>query len=173
MIFNMTLEFMVFLATAFSAVGAITSAFVATMQFRATKIQEHRSLESMYLNRLWLILDKMENSSDVEKEHVYREYIEFCCDQIELRELGRITDDTWRFWSRDMREFYGVIISDQEFENALNVFLSDKRRKRLYYEAMINWPADSLFDPFFHPVTKAPIKKTYKQRWFYRWMNGL
>lgn len=160
------------MAAIFSAVAAFMSVLVALMNFRATKIQGHRSLESMYLNRLWIILDKMENSSGIEKERVCREYIEFCCDQIELRELGRITDDTWRFWSRDMREFYGVIISDQEFENALNVFLSDKRRKRLYYEAMINWPADSLFDPFFHPVTKVPIKKTYK-RWFYRLMNGL
>ncbi len=172
MSFNMELDWMVFWATAFSAVGAIASAFVAAIQFRATKIQEHRSLESMYLNRLWIILDKMENSSGVDKQDVYREYIEFCCDQIELRELGRITDDTWRFWSRDMREFYGAVISDQEFENALNVFLSGKRRKCLYYEAMIKWPADSLFDPFFHPVTKAPAKKIYK-RWFYRWVNGL
>lgn len=173
MIFNMELELMVFWATAFSAVGAIMSALVAAMQFRATKIQEHRSLESIYLNRLWVILDKMGNSIDaLDKKEVYREYIEFCRDQIELRELGRITGDTWDFWARDMKEFYGEVKFDEEFKNVLNAFMSENTRKSSYYKAMMKCPADTKFDPLINPVDGRLAKRRYKFK-ICRWLGGL
>lgn len=168
----MTLEFMLFLATAFSAVAAIMSFFVAVMQFRAAKIQEHRSFESMYLNRLWEILDKAENSSGVDKEHVYRGYINFSCDQIELRELGRITDNTWNFWSRDMKEYYEGVKSEDEFKNALNDFLAEKTRKSSYYKALMECAAGVKFDPLIDPVNERLAKKRHKFK-LGRFFDGL
>lgn len=172
MIFNMAVEWLVPWATASSAVAAIMSFFVAVMQFRTAKIQEHRSLESMYLNRLWVILDKIGNSSDVDKEHVYREYINFSCDQIELRELGRITDDTWNFWSRDMKEYYEGIKSEGIFKDVLKDFSAENIRKSSYYEALMKCPADVKFDPLINPVDKKLAKKRHKYK-VGRFIDGL
>ena len=71
----------------------------------------------------------------------------FCCDQIKLRELSRITDNTWKFWSRDMREFILEKESDKDFQDALDNFSNTKTQKYKYYTNMMDKSNDRKFDP--------------------------
>ena len=106
----------------------------------------------------------MRDSSGIDNNYAYQDYINFCCDQIELRELGRITDNTWDFWSRDMKEFYERVKSEEKFENALNDFLAEKTRKSSYYEALMICPAGVKFDPLINPVNGKLAKKRHKYK---------
>ena len=51
-------------ATVFTSMTALFTAFIALLQFRTSKVQENRSFESIYLNRLWSILDSLKDSDD-------------------------------------------------------------------------------------------------------------
>ena len=159
-------------ATVFTSMTALFTAFIALLQFRASKVQENRSFESIYLNRLWSILDSLKDSDDSQHKNIYYEYIMFCCDQIELRELSRITDNTWKFWSRDMREFILEKESDKDFQDALDNFSNTKTQKYKYYTNMMDKSNDRKFDPLLSPIRPEIANKRHKYIIF-RWFSGL
>lgn len=159
-------------ATLFTSITALFTAFIALLQFRMFKMQEHRSFESIYLNRLWSILDALKDCDESQYKHIYYEYIMFCCDQIELRELSRITDNTWKFWSRDMREFILEKESDEYFKDALCDIRNTKEQKYKYYITMKNTSNDYEFDPLLSPIRPELVNKRHRFIIF-RWFSGL
>lgn len=102
-------------AEAVTAIASLLTAFAvifAALQVVLHNRQTHRDFESMYLQRFWKVSDlKTEaeisysdskaRAMDLAK-HVY---LELSNDQVSLRELGRITDDTWAFWEEAIYEF--------------------------------------------------------------------
>lgn len=67
--------------------------------------QMHRDFEMLYVQRYWELMDGRSdsfllNSEPNEQDHrVIRGYLQLCEDEIDLRRLGRVTDNTWSFWA--------------------------------------------------------------------------
>jgi hypothetical protein len=71
--------------------------------------QMHRDFEMLYVQRYWAIMDKRRSEwrnnplghaqLHAEDEVLIRDYLQLCEDEIDLRSLGRVTDNTWSFWA--------------------------------------------------------------------------
>lgn len=67
--------------------------------------QMHREFENLYVERYWVLMDKrsadfaLKGRMRKEDGPIVRGYLQLCEDEIDLRRLGRITDNTWQFWS--------------------------------------------------------------------------
>ncbi|MEO8262345.1 MAG: hypothetical protein ABI566_07220 [Pseudolysinimonas sp.] len=76
--------------------------------------QMHRDFESLYVERYWQIMDRRSNDwilkgkTKPEDETIIRQYLQLCEDEIDLRELGRVSDGTWKFWADAIRMQAGV-----------------------------------------------------------------
>lgn len=74
----------------------------------------HRELEMAYVQRYWQLMDDRSGSFVLTREPapgddvVISRYLQLCEDELELRELGRVTDATWAFWSKSMFEQVSV-----------------------------------------------------------------
>lgn len=96
--------------TALFAGAALMVVFTAVDQLRLHNRQLHRELENQYLQRFWTLWDrrteKFKRTGRIKHadEAWIHDYLTLCKDQVELRELGRVTDDTWDFWARDMAD---------------------------------------------------------------------
>lgn len=95
------------LASALTALAVIFAALQVVLHNRQT----HRDFESLYLQRFWSISDKQNealeastSSREASTDSANHAYLELSNDQISLRELGRITDGTWRFWEEAIHE---------------------------------------------------------------------
>ena len=73
--------------------------------------QIHRELESQYTQRFWELWDcrptkffRTNRVSSSVRPWV-ESYLALSNDQVELRERGRVTDDTWDYWARDIIRF--------------------------------------------------------------------
>lgn len=68
--------------------------------------QMHRDFEMLYVQRYWELMDKRSdefllNDDLMEMDRrVARGYLQLCEDEIDLRKLGRVTDNTWGFWAQ-------------------------------------------------------------------------
>lgn len=97
--------------TAVFAGAALLVVFTAVGQLRLHNRQLHRELETQYLQRFWSVWDartaKFKRTGSIKHagQEWVQDYLTLCNDQVELRELGRVTDDTWRFWARDIARF--------------------------------------------------------------------
>lgn len=99
------------------ALTAITSVFTAAaVIFAAIQVtyhnrQMHRDFETLYLQRYWEVMDErskalmVEGKSRKDDEKVIHKYLDLSDDQVSLRALGRITDDTWRFWEEAIYQY--------------------------------------------------------------------
>lgn len=73
--------------------------------------QMHREFETQYLLRFWQLMDRRSNAMRAEKgltkedELLLLDYFSLSEDQIALRGLGRVTQDTWNFWRSDIKSF--------------------------------------------------------------------
>lgn len=97
--------------TALFAGLALFVVSAAVSQLRLHNRQLHRELENEYLQRFWAIWDgrtqKFKRTGNI--KHAggpwIQDYLTLSSDQVELRERGRVTDDTWDFWARDIARF--------------------------------------------------------------------
>lgn len=70
--------------------------------------QMHRDFELLYVQRYWELMDRrsaafaLEHEATAEDRLVIRAYLQLCEDETDLRGLGRVTDNTWRFWARSI-----------------------------------------------------------------------
>jgi hypothetical protein len=94
------------------AVDAITALAIvfAAWQLLSHSRQMHRELEGLYVQRYWELMDQRSESFIVEGDprprdrRVIHAYLQLCEDEIDLRRLGRLTDNTWKFCAKP----YGV-----------------------------------------------------------------
>lgn len=97
-------------------VQAVTAAaiFLAGWQLLYHSRAMHRDLEMAYVVRYWQLMDDRSPQFVLTREPglgddvVIMRYLQLCEDELELRELGRVTDDTWRFWSSAMHDQVSV-----------------------------------------------------------------
>ncbi|GHD81932.1 hypothetical protein CLV85_0133 [Salinibacterium amurskyense] len=67
--------------------------------------QMHREFEQLYVTRYWVLMDQRSAGFTItgrarkEDRPVVRGYLQLCEDEIDLRRLGRVTDNTWEFWA--------------------------------------------------------------------------
>jgi hypothetical protein len=97
--------------TAFNAIASGFTALaviVALFQLRGARQQAHRDFENLYVQRFWEISDSFSASSRTHlPDRKFKRqdipaalaYLQLCEDEIDVRSLGRVTNDTWRFWS--------------------------------------------------------------------------
>lgn len=99
--------------TALVAVVTLIAVVLAAVQIRFINLQMHREFEMQYLLRFWQLMDrrsaKLKSGGKPTRADrlLLGEYLTLCEDQIELRGLGRVTDHTWSYWSRDIRGMCG------------------------------------------------------------------
>lgn len=127
------------LAAGFAGV-ALFAVLAAVGQLRLHNRQLHRELENQYLQRFWNLWDarsrKFKRTDKVKDAGStwIRDYLTLSNDQVELRERGRVTDDTWDFWARDLAGFCFAYpqLAREAKDNyaALGKLLSDTQIKR-------------------------------------------
>ena len=92
-----------------SAVTQVVTALaigVAAWQLFFHGRQTHRGFEQLYVSRYWVLMDQRSAHFAVtgralrRDRPVVRGYLQLCEDEIDLRRLGRVTDNTWEFWAR-------------------------------------------------------------------------
>lgn len=93
-----------------SAITLITIVF-AFLQIKSSNKQMHREFESMYIGRFWEIIDEFSDSfifqnipENSDKRVAYK-YLSLSNEQVGLKAHGRITDETWEYWSKDIKNF--------------------------------------------------------------------
>lgn len=78
---------------------------VAAIQLIFHSRQMHREFENLYVARYWELMDRRSRSFVVDRiptekdRPIIRAYLQLSEDEIDLRRLGRVTDNTWRFWA--------------------------------------------------------------------------
>lgn len=97
--------------SAVSTIAALTAILAAVTQMRLQSQQIHRELESQYTQRFWSLWDSRPtkffrtNTISRSVRPWVESYLALSNDQVELRERGRVTDDTWDYWARDIVRF--------------------------------------------------------------------
>lgn len=97
--------------TALFAGLALLAVLAAVGQLRLHNRQLHRELESQYLQRFWNVWDartsKFKRTGKIRDAGSawVQDYLTLSNDQVELRQRGRVTDNTWDFWARDIIRF--------------------------------------------------------------------
>ena len=101
--------------TAIAAVATTVGVLLILPQLRAAQRQRHRQFEDLYIQRYWSIIDRMSIECDWSKfkvggsgkllpgdEAAIRAYLWLCEDQLDMRRLGWVTDETWNLWCAGM-----------------------------------------------------------------------
>jgi hypothetical protein len=80
----------------------------AAFQLMFHSRQMHRDLEMAYVGRYWSLMDerslefvRSEQVSDRDRVVIFK-YLQLCEDELDLRQIARVTDNTWGFWSQSM-----------------------------------------------------------------------
>lgn len=151
--------------TALFAGLALLVVFAAVGQLRLHNRQLHRELENQYLQRFWSLWDarsktfRRTGKSKHARPGWIQDYLMLSNDQIELRGRGRVTDDTWDFWARDIARFcfaYPELVREAEAKYpAVWRLLSDERTKLAVADRSV-----AVYDPLGWPSWK-------------RWRQGL
>jgi hypothetical protein len=80
---------------------------IAILTVRAAHLQRRRQFETIYVQRYWTLLDQLSLDAlrsrqrpqiSVTDQRVIRSYLRLCEDELELRQAGWITRETWRIW---------------------------------------------------------------------------
>lgn len=127
--------------SAIATIAALAAIKAAVNQMQLQSRQLHRELESQYTQRFWVLWDSRPheffrtNIIDKSDQPWIESYLALSNDQIELRERGRVTDDTWDFWVRDIIRFCysydSLIVEAQNGFTALSKMLSSERTRDL------------------------------------------
>jgi hypothetical protein len=118
--------------------------------------QTHREFEHLYVARYWALMDRLslafaiEGQVCKEDKPVVRGYLQLCEDEIDLRRLGRITDNTWKYWSQASL--------DQASESAYTNELAELNES--HYPLLRTLIGSGGADPL-------------KRRWLWRKLHGL
>jgi hypothetical protein len=82
----------------------LVAIILAAWQLLFHSKQMHRDFEVLYVQRYWDLMDKRSFSFSIDQvpsdgdRVVIRGYLQLCEDEIDLRRLGRVSDNTWGFW---------------------------------------------------------------------------
>lgn len=83
----------------------------AVLQLVGDRAQRHREFENLYVQRYWALLDRMSyelycgsGSESKEDLRTVIAYLRLCEDEIDLRQQGFVSDQTWRIWAWGIRE---------------------------------------------------------------------
>jgi hypothetical protein len=100
--------------TALISLATLLAVLLAMIQIRHINRQMHRELEMQYLLRFWQLMDrqsagwKTKGQLNRHDKAVVKDYLTLSEDQIQLRALGRVTDQTWSYWKQDIRAMCGT-----------------------------------------------------------------
>jgi hypothetical protein len=96
------------IGTVATAVGVL----LAVLSLRAARLQRRRQFETIYVQRYWALMDgltvdslagrRAEDVGPVD-EKVALAYIRLCEDELELRQAGWISHETWQLWSAGIK----------------------------------------------------------------------
>lgn len=135
--------------TALLSLVTLLAVVLAAVQIRHVNRQMHRELEMQYLLRFWTLMDRRSEKFKVRgrptpADRVFlQEYLGLCEDQNELRSLGRVTDHTWSYWSRDIR----AMCSSVPVKDALS------RADQVDYPHLRRLLLDQTYDPLLRGRT--------------------
>lgn len=96
--------------SAIASLGTVLVVIVGALQVGRMNRQMHREFEMQYLQRFWTLMDRrskglqLRGRANSEDQVVLLAYLELSEDQITLRKNGRVTNHTWSFWAKDIRE---------------------------------------------------------------------
>lgn len=83
----------------------------AVLQLVGDRAQRHREFENLYVQRYWSLLDRMSDelysgSGNESKEDARTiiAYLRLCEDEIDLRQQGFVSDQTWKIWAWGITE---------------------------------------------------------------------
>lgn len=116
----MSLELISVIVQAITAAAILLAGWQLLYHSRAM----HRDLEMAYVVRYWQLMDDrspqfvLTRTPGPGDDVVIMRYLHLCEDELELRELGRVTDDTWRFWSSAMFDQVSVPAYREMLEKA-------------------------------------------------------
>jgi hypothetical protein len=143
-------------AVVFQAITAVAIIFAGWQLLYHSKAM-HRDLEMAYVSRYWQLMDGRSpqfvlsrKPSKVDQAVIAR-YLQLCEDEVELRSLGRVTDDTWRFWAKSIH----AQVSAQSYRDALAAAPADELV--FLRELMLSGPDHD-------PLKRLRVK---------RWLRGL
>ena len=100
----MTIEFWALLFQGATFVAVCFAAFQLMFHSR----HMHRDLEMVYVNRYWELMDMrspvfvLTRQPSDEDQVVIFKYLQVCEDEIDLRSIARVTDNTWAFWAKSI-----------------------------------------------------------------------
>lgn len=88
------------------------------IQIRLQRKQMHRDLENLYIERYWTIKDRLDAATPGSDDYMRAAaaYLSLSEDQCDMRELERITDETWKIWGPSI---YGAT-QDPKFAAIIN-----------------------------------------------------
>ncbi len=150
------------LDVALSALSFATLAFVL-VQVVSHSRQMHHDFEAMYLQRFWSIMERRSMHVNFEASprwlagrdrRVIEDYLALSNDQVALRRLGRITDETWLMWAPDIVGF------TSQRAIALTLWKSSP----LAYPDLRALLSNATADPAWDPCSLGPVR---------RWIRGL
>jgi hypothetical protein len=123
-----------------------------------------RQFESMYVQRYWKILDQLSleavkgsPTADAvrEDEKAIRNYILLCEDELQMRRVGYISDNTYRVWVSGMRDqlnqpmFKKIWTQVEEEAEEHQIFPYEHLRQ------LLNEPTSDTGDP----LTMSPLRR--------------
>lgn len=114
----------------------------AALQLLFHSKQMHRDFEMMYVQRYWQVMDRRSDEFEFDGKpqasdrEVIRGYLQLSEDEIDLRGLGRVSDNTWVFWSTAIvaqchEEAYAKALADtpQDMFRSVRTLLSSDGRE--------------------------------------------
>lgn len=95
------------ISLALQAITVLAVAFAA-FQLMFHSRQMHRDLEMIYVQRYWDLMDQRTpdfistEEPQADDHTVIYKYLQLCEDELDLRQIARVTDSTWEFWGPSM-----------------------------------------------------------------------
>jgi hypothetical protein len=87
--------------------AAVIGLIVAYLAVRAAHLQRRRQFETIYVQRYWALMDQLSIEAlkgnprptiSLADQRVIRSYLRLCEDELELRQEGWISRETWAIW---------------------------------------------------------------------------
>ncbi|MFE0921280.1 hypothetical protein ACFY2D_35000 [Streptomyces nigra] len=156
----MSPESLIAIITALIALAAYVTSSISAARARV------KTIEDAYVARYWQILDRFPSealvaeqgrSLDSEDERVVRLYLRLCEDELELRQLGWVSGQTWEQWRSGITaalEQWPVV---QEWEP-----IKEGRRAPNQFELLRKLSTGVQQDPF-QPTGLAHITRRWRQ----------
>ena len=101
----------------------------AVLQLVGDRAQRHREFENLYVQRYWSLLDRMSDelycgsrSDSREDTRTVITYLRLCEDEIDLRQQGFVSDQTWKIWA------WGILeqLKQKPYHDQLKLMAADE-----------------------------------------------